>query len=388
MVLMVGILRSLILLGAVQGFIIVGLLVVSARRDPAGARAKQLLATMIFLLALACLNIYLYSTDALNNTPIGNLISALVPTVIVMPIGPLIYFHIRSCLEPEFRVDRKARRHFYPVVLDLFQHFVALLYIIALIVGWLDPHRNYGLGNWIDDYDQYVDIPRWISLAIYLRLSSRYLAKARASASPEDLVWPRKLVRAFTVFCIIWLLHLIPYELPQTGQALIDRFDWYPLYLPIVVLIYWLGVKGYFIVYRSAPDRNPGVRSALMPEVVQPAVLALKKAMEQDTLWLEPALSLGMLARHCGLAPKTLSAVLNQHLEKTFNEFVNDYRIAAFKDRILQPASRELTIAGLAYECGFNSLPTFQRAFKSSTGITPKEYLQKNTVGNTDQIGI
>jgi len=38
-----------------------------------------------------------------------------------------------------------------------------------------------------------------------------------------------------------------------------------------------------------------------------------------------------------------------------------------------------LTIAGIAYDCGFNSQPTFHRAFKSITGITPKEYLQKNS---------
>jgi AraC-like DNA-binding protein len=39
------------------------------------------------------------------------------------------------------------------------------------------------------------------------------------------------------------------------------------------------------------------------------------------------------------------------------------------------PESRELTIAGLAYECGFNSLPTFQRAFKATAGMSPKEFL-------------
>ena len=46
-----------------------------------------------------------------------------------------------------------------------------------------------------------------------------------------------------------------------------------------------------------------------------------------------------------------------------------------------------------AYECGFNSLPTFQRAFKSITGLTPKEFLQKSAHSpeerkKTDQIRI
>jgi AraC-like DNA-binding protein len=45
---------------------------------------------------------------------------------------------------------------------------------------------------------------------------------------------------------------------------------------------------------------------------------------------------------------------------------------------LLRPESRSLTIAGLAYECGFNSLPTFQRAFKAMLGYSPKEFLSKN----------
>ena len=379
---MVGILRSLILLGAIQGFIVSVLLRSSARRDAVGGTAKRLLAMLLLFMAMACLNLWLYESPGMRDTPIGNLLSALIPLVIVMPMGPLVYFYVRGCLEPEFRLNRRHRRHFYSVAIDLFPYASSLVYVILLIVGVLSPHTNYGYGSFLDDYNQYGDIPRWLSLAIYLWVTSRYLARARKTADPGvpalALAWPRTLVRVFTAFAILWLVFLIPYELPRYSNALIDRFDWYPLYLPIVLLIYWLGIKGYFIIYRPAAAKNAASRAALDPAIVAPAVEALKKAMEQHSVWLDPELNLGVLARHCGLAPKTVSAVLNQHLGKTFSEYVNEYRIAAFKTRLLQPASRELTIAGLAYECGFNSLPTFQRAFKSLTGLTPKEYWQKN----------
>jgi AraC-like DNA-binding protein len=427
MELMVGVFRSLILLGAIQGFIVSFLLRSSARRDPFGGRSKRLLAVLILLMALACLNLYLFETPGLLDTPIGNMLSALIPLVIVMPLGPLVYSYVRSCLEPEFRL---SRRHFYSVAIDLAPHAASLIYIILLIVGVLSPRKSYGFGTFLDYYDQYADIPRWLSLTIYLLVTSRYIARVRASAADgasvagggslagggsvaaggsiaggrsiaggvslaggsiagggstpardPRLTWPTAFLRVFSAFAILWFVFLVPYEIPRYSDALIDRFDWYPLYLPIVLMIYWLGVKGYFISYRAiAPpvtDKEPALRAALSPEIVASAVLALKKAMEEDRLWLDPALNLGGLARHCRLAPKILSAVLNQHLEKTFNEWINEYRIAAFKDRLSQPESRELTIAGLAYNCGFNSLPTFQRAFKSFTGITPREYMQK-----------
>ena len=382
------ILNSFILLGALQGFIVCILLVSSARRNPAGAQSKRLMATLIFLLALACLNLYLYDLPALRDTPWGNLLSAIIPLVIVMPIGPLIFFYIRSCLEPGFRLSRKHRPHFYSVAIDLFQHAAAILFVIGLFSGLL-PKKNYSFGTFLDYYDQYADIPRWLSLAIYLWLSARYLRRNRKEGGTTTgdgkmppAAWPRTLLRGFIAFGVLWLLFLVPYELPKYGDALINRFGWYPLYLPIVILIYWLGIKGYFISYRAdaatAPGKLSAARPSLPPEMTGSVVLAITKAMEEDKLWLDPTLSLAMLAQHCGIAPKMLSAVLNQHLEKPFNELVNEYRIAAVQARLLQPESRELTIAGLAYDCGFNSLPTFQRAFKSITGITPKEFLQKN----------
>jgi len=33
-----------------------------------------------------------------------------------------------------------------------------------------------------------------------------------------------------------------------------------------------------------------------------------------------------------------------------------------------------LTIAGIAFECGFNSQATFQRTFKELTGQSPSEF--------------
>ena len=99
--------------------------------------------------------------------------------------------------------------------------------------------------------------------------------------------------------------------------------------------------------------------------------------MEQNKLYHDPALNLSALAKHTGVPPKTISAVLNQHLNKSFNEFINEYRIREIKERLLQPGNKNLTIAGLAYECGFNSQPTFQRAFKAFVGVSPKEFMSK-----------
>ena len=370
-----GFFNTLILLGALQGFIVSALLMASARRRPAERVSRRLLALLIFLPALACLNLYLSELPAFVSSWQWNMASAILPLVVIMPMGPLVYFYVRSCGEQAFRLSRKYRPHFYPVVIDLFQHVASLFFVIALLTR-LIPNNSYRFGVFLDYYDQYADIPRWLSLTIYLVLSTRYL-KGRDQRSS----WPRNFVRVFWAFAILWAVFLIPYELPRYTNALLDRLDWYPLYLPLVVMIYWLGFKGYFISFRAettvAGEKKTAVKPPIADEKAGLVILALKKSMEEEKLWLNPDLNLGMLAQHIGAAPKLLSLVLNQHMHLAFNEFVNSYRVNAVRERMLQPDSREFTIAGLAYDCGFNSLPTFQRAFKSVTGMSPKEYLAK-----------
>ena len=141
-------------------------------------------------------------------------------------------------------------------------------------------------------------------------------------------------------------------------------------------MIYWLGIKGYIVSQRqNVPYKKNAVTASILPsETVEGAIILLTKAMEVDHLYLNPALNLSILAQHSGLAQKIISAVLNQHLHKSFNEFINKYRVAAFKERMQRPESNQLTIAGIAMECGFNSQATFQRTFKELTGLSPSAF--------------
>jgi AraC-like DNA-binding protein len=229
------------------------------------------------------------------------------------------------------------------------------------------------LGRFIDSYNVYADIPRWGSITLYLWLSARYLAGA-GTENNAYRQWLRQFIRLFLVFQVIWFIYLVPYVIPSLTDKLLNAVDWYPVYIPLVVLIYCLGLKGYLM----APEVIPAIKKAVTPpreELVAEAVPLLRKAMEEDRLYLEPELNLALLSRHTGLPQKTISLVLNQHLQQSFNEFVNGYRVAAFKEKISQAEQDNMTILALALDAGFNSQATFQRAFRSNTGMSPREYM-------------
>lgn len=71
--------------------------------------------------------------------------------------------------------------------------------------------------------------------------------------------------------------------------------------------------------------------------------------------YLNPDLSLRTLAEELNIHPNQLSWLLNEHLDKNFNDFINHYRVESFKSLLLDPKNSAITIMGLAFESGFNS---------------------------------
>jgi AraC-like DNA-binding protein len=184
----------------------------------------------------------------------------------------------------------------------------------------------------------------------------------------------QQFVRVFLVFQAIWFLYLIPYIIPKYTDAMLGNFDWYPVYIPLAILVYWLGIKGYAISQQQSGKKITTINSPLTVTAIQQTISLLNQAMQKDKLYLNPNLTLALVSENTGIAQKTISAVLNQHLHKSFNEFINEFRVEAFKEKIQQTDMNQFTIAGIAFECGFNSQATFQRTFKQITGMSPSEF--------------
>lgn len=58
-----------------------------------------------------------------------------IPLVIVMPFEPLLYFYIKSSLDSNFKIDKKVRANFYPIVIDLIPQLTAFIFVIGVYTG-------------------------------------------------------------------------------------------------------------------------------------------------------------------------------------------------------------------------------------------------------------
>ena len=103
----------------------------------------------------------------------------------------------------------------------------------------------------------------------------------------------------------------------------------------------------------------------------------LLEYMRTERPYLKPDLTLSELSRQLNVSPEYFSGILNRNLHVRFFDFVNQFRVEAFKDECHNPANHNISLIGLAYDCGFNSKATFNRVFKNMTGTTPSEYQKK-----------
>jgi len=123
--------NTVILLGALQGFILGSLLFFSTQNR----LANRLLAWLLFLVALASIKLYGGNQGWFDKIAFLHLIDLFVPMVIVMPVGPLIFFYVKSSLDPGYTLTRKDRFHFFPVIIDGLPQLTVLVFFIGVNTG-------------------------------------------------------------------------------------------------------------------------------------------------------------------------------------------------------------------------------------------------------------
>ena len=103
-------------------------------------------------------------------------------------------------------------------------------------------------------------------------------------------------------------------------------------------------------------------------------ITVIEKVIKENKLYLDKDLSIAKISSHTQLKPRDISQIINQGLSQGFTDFINGYRVEAFKKMIKEESSKNFTIVAIATDCGFKSSSSFYAAFKKHTGITPNQY--------------
>ena len=144
----------------------------------------------------------------------------------------------------------------------------------------------------------------------------------------------------------------------------------------LVFLILRVGRPGSMHSFAVSVHRNQARRSRFSNRDRKALSEELTRIMQAESLYLNEELTLADLADYLGLTSAQMSELINSEFDKNFNAFVNEYRIQAMKERLLEFLKEGILNVGLA--CGFRSASAFQSLFKTRTGMTPGQFRKKH----------
>lgn len=110
----------------------------------------------------------------------------------------------------------------------------------------------------------------------------------------------------------------------------------------------------------------------------------LNQLMSLDKVYHEEDLTLAKLAEILEIKPHQLSEFLNTRRQMNFSRFVNTYR-AEEAARILLK-ERDANVLSVAFQVGFNSKATFNLAFKSILGVSPRDFVRDAEQGSRERL--
>lgn len=329
-------------------------------------------------------------------------------------MGPIIFFYVQSLLNPSFKFGKKEWLHLVPGVLYI------LYNIVMVVTDKFIFKEYYFLADGTDrDFDVWYQYAGFASMLFYFFISMRYYGLYKKLMlqviSYADLVlfkWVRNFLMAF--LCM-QLLQMLFFVLSKMNPFFADYVgSWWYFFL-FSIIFYYIAIIGYsnsietkvpfklnLLQYKptlllgespivNSVNENYSFEEAEVIEIEdvqqekkedsfllhewKPKIEIL---LTKDKLYEDPELSLTQIAKLLKTNPSVISKVVNQGFQMNFNDLINYYRVEAVKEKLNAGEQKLRTLLGIAFDCGFNSKATFNRAFKKFANVTPKEWLDKS----------
>jgi AraC-like DNA-binding protein len=286
-----------------------------------------------------------------------------------LAFAPTVYFYLKSQINREYKFSRKDLVHYIPYAI----YFVLNLIVFLNGKSFVDKWQSGSITHWLVWVETLVLWSMYIYYFYYsLKIYKEYRSWAETQFSDTETIsfdWLRNfiyLIIAGEIFKNVWNIADYIIDMPYEN-------DWW-WHLLTVGIICYVSIRGYSqpqpraLVFSEKIIEEVEVKSdnrtEILPQNYLDLIPKIEKLFNEDKVFLEPELSLTELAKKLKTNSSVLSAAINQHFDKNFNDFVNQYRIREFEMQIRNPENENYTKLVVAFDCGFNSKATFNRALK------------------------
>lgn len=321
---------------------------------------------MISLATTIFCNLLIYEQNAA-------LLKILFPVIFLMIYGcpPHFYFIINRLIDDGYKSNIKNAVHYLPVIISI------------SVISWLyfqSPQFQTAFFSKVieDDNPLQINILNSVFIIqslIYTGISYRKIYRVRKySAKNPNVGWLWRFINFIIIASVVLFSIAILY--PSAYNILIIS--------SIVSLIYYFALIFDLLKFKNDErakifkklNLNHG-NSVIFNENDTTIRIANKidVAIHKDKIYKDKFLTVTEFAIHCNLPQYLISQFLKKYYSKTFNEFINDFRVEEVIRLLNGNEKKVYSIEMIGQFCGFNSKSAFYNAFKKYTGITPKQYM-------------
>ncbi len=288
------------------------------------------------------------------------------PFAITLAVGPLLWLYVLALVEGSW--PKTAWQHLIAPSLQF--AFLATSFLLPLPakLRWADLAMT--------PFDIVTGIGTVIGLAAYgvagLRLLRRYRISLASQRSDDARFASRWLSRAIGVSLVllpIWAGYSIWDAISPLSYSQLMG-----LHLAIAAFALYLAIEGWrhaslAFPHFACPEPEPTPTGGRDWQ----ALGAAWEAEVRQAGWAaDPELNLASLARHLGTNSNYLSRALNDGLGMNFSAFINRIRSEAVAAALRAGDRRD--VLDIAFEAGFASKASFNRAFRAAFGQSPSAY--------------
>lgn len=232
----------------------------------------------------------------------------------------------------------------------------------------------------------------WFAIGIFLSLGSygiasyRLILKYRAILSETRSEYDQ-IALGWLSLLLLMQIALLAFNIVSVGLS----FSGFPIMGAWAELVLFAGLLLFvnLIVFKGLqhPDLFAGVTTedeaisdsgspnTLTTQEAQRLFDQIESHMKSAQPFLNPGLTLKMLARQLTQTTRATSQAINIVAGRNFSDYVNSHRIEYAKSLLLDEREA-LSIMDVMLQSGFNTKSNFNRSFKQNTGQSPQAFRQ------------
>ena len=300
------------------------------------------------------------------------------PFTIVYATGVCIWFYVLNLTDSTRKFSAKDLLLFIPAAIYLLFRFTLFAQNLDFKIWFSENYSKPFVTPFI-----FITELIWNILLLYFSIKhyKKYRAWLDENYSDTEKVkfdWLRNFLYVYTFVLILAAI----FDFTGSFITPLSYIQYFYFQIILALMTYCLAIAGYLrsqtIELKFSEKKEDENKKNLLPEnELEKLKTKLQNLMETEKSFLDSQITLTQLSRKIGVNSTVLSYVINNGFGKNFNEFINEFRVGEVKKKLQNGGAENSNLLEIAFDCGFNSKATFNRAFKKITGLSPKEYQNK-----------